>query len=138
LFLEGGVTDALLRSAAGVATVNSTVGLAALRLGVPVKTLGSAVYDVPSLTHSGDLAGFWRHPQPPDPALLTAFLRALVGATQIKGGWYGRAAQDRALPAFVARLEAGFPLPRERQSHMIARRSPQLAEESWPGIPPNT
>jgi capsule polysaccharide modification protein KpsS len=31
VFLEGGVTDALLAVGAGVVTVNSTVGLAALR-----------------------------------------------------------------------------------------------------------
>ncbi len=57
-FLEGGVSDRLLARAAGVVTVNSTVGLAALRAGVPVKPLGDAVYDVPGLTHSGDIARF--------------------------------------------------------------------------------
>jgi capsular polysaccharide export protein len=104
VFLEGGVTGALVAGAAGVVTVNSTVGLAALRAGVPVKALGEAVYDVPGLSHAGNLAGFWRAPLPPDRELLAAFLRALVGATQIKGGYYGRAAQAQALPGFVERL----------------------------------
>lgn len=107
-FLSGGVTAPLLAGAAGVVTVNSTTGLAALRLGVPVQTLGTAIYDVAGLTHAGDLAGFWREPRPPDPDFLSVFLRALVGATQIKGGYHG-AAQDRALSEFVARLEAGPP-----------------------------
>ncbi|MGA8398497.1 MAG: capsular biosynthesis protein [Stellaceae bacterium] len=107
VFLEGGVTEALLASAAGVVTVNSTVGLAALRRGVPVKTLGTAIYDVAGLTHPADLADFWRDPRPPDQDFLSVFLRALVGTTQIKGGYYTRAAQDRALPEFVARLERG-------------------------------
>jgi len=110
VFLEGGVTDALLASAAGVVTVNSTVGLTAVRLGVAVKALGTAIYDIAGLTYPGDLADFWRDPRPPDPELLALFLRALVGATQIKGGYHGRAAQDLALPAFVARLEQGPPV----------------------------
>lgn len=109
VFLEGGLTDALLVGAAGVVTVNSTVGLAALRHGISVKALGTAIYDVAGLTHRGDLADFWRDPRAPDPEFAALFLRALVGATQIKGGYHTREAQDRALPEFVARLEQGPP-----------------------------
>ncbi|HZK92360.1 MAG TPA: capsular biosynthesis protein [Stellaceae bacterium] len=112
IFLAGGVPDALLAGAAGMVTVNSTLGLAALGRGVPVKTLGSAIYEVPGLTHRGDLDRFWRAPRPPDPALADAFLRALVGATQVKGGWHTRDAREAALPVFVERLEKGlYPLP---------------------------
>jgi capsular polysaccharide export protein len=107
VFLEGGIPDALLAGAAGVLTVNSTVGLTALRYGIPVKTLGTAIYDIPGLTHPGDLADFWHTPLPPDRALTGDFLRALIGATQIKGGYHTRAAQAHALPAFVERLENG-------------------------------
>ena len=109
LFLESGVTDALLAGAAGVVTVNSTVGLAALRHGISVKALGTAIYDVAGLTHRGDLADFWRDPRPPNSEFVAVFLRALVGATQIKGGYHSRPVQDRALPGFVARLEQGPP-----------------------------
>jgi len=112
IFLEGGVTEALIANALGMVTVNSTVGLTALRAGIPVKTLGRAIYDVQGLTHPGHLAEFWRAPQPPDMTLLAAFLRALIGATQVRGGYYGRAAQAYALPVFVHRLEQGpFSLP---------------------------
>jgi capsular polysaccharide export protein len=112
IFLEGGVPDNLLANAAGMAIVNSTIGLSALRLGVPVKPLGAAIYDVAGLTHAGDLAGFWRDPQPPDAALVADFLRALVGTTQVKGGFHTPAAQEAALPVFVERLENGlYPLP---------------------------
>jgi capsular polysaccharide export protein len=110
VFLEGGIPEALLAGAAGVVTVNSTTGLTALRLGVPVKTLGDAIYDVAGLTHPGELDGFWHNPQPPDRDFLTTFLRALVGATQVKGGYHLRAAQEQAIPAFVERLENG-PFP---------------------------
>jgi capsular polysaccharide export protein len=119
LFFEGGVSDALLANAAGVVTVNSTIGLTALRLGIAVKTLGKAIYDVPGLTHPGDLGGFWSDPRPPDAAFVNAFLRALIGASQVKGGYYTRAAQDRALPDFVERLEHG--------PYALARRSTYAA-----------
>jgi capsular polysaccharide export protein len=115
IFLEGGVTVRLVAHAAGVVTVNSTVGLTALRHGVPVKTLGTAIYNVPGLTHPGHLDGFWRRPHPPDTELLTAFLRALIGATQVKGGFHTREGQAAALPAFVKRLENG-PYPSEQRS----------------------
>jgi capsular polysaccharide export protein len=109
IFLEGGVTEALIANAVGIVTVNSTVGLTALRAGIPVKTLGRAIYDIEG---PGNLAEFWRAPQPPDMTLLAAFLRALIGATQVMGGYYGRAAQAYALPVFVQRLEQGrSPLP---------------------------
>ena len=105
LFFDGGVPDALLANAAGIVTVNSTIGLAALRCGVPVKTLGSAIYDVAGLTHAGELAGFWRDPQRPDHDFLAVFLRALIGATQVKGDYHTPAGQAEALPAFVEHLE---------------------------------
>jgi capsular polysaccharide export protein len=111
VFLDNGIPDALLANAAGVVTVN-TIGLSALRYGVPVKPLGNAIYDVAGLTHPGDLAGFWDEPRPPDAALVADFVRALIGATQVKGGFHTRAAQDAALAIFVERLENGlYPLP---------------------------
>jgi capsular polysaccharide export protein len=123
VYLRGGIPDPLLAGAAGVVTINSTVGLTALRLGIPVKTLGTAIYDVAGLTHPGDLAGFWRDPLPPDGDLLAAFLRALIGATQVEGGYYTRASQAQALPAFVERLEQGvYPLPARSMLSCDGRR----------------
>jgi capsular polysaccharide export protein len=111
IFLDGGIPDQLLAGAAGVVTVNSTIGLTALRLGIPVKTLGSAIYDIAGLTHPANLAGFWHDPFPPDRELVAAFLRALIGATQVRGDYHTRAAQEYALPVFVERVEQGlYPL----------------------------
>jgi capsular polysaccharide export protein len=111
VFLDNGIPDQLLANAAGVVTVNSTIGLSALRYGVSVKPLGGAIYDVAGLTHAGDLAGFWGEPEPPDAALVADFVRALIGATQVKGGFHTRAAQDAALAIFVEQLENGlYPL----------------------------
>jgi capsular polysaccharide export protein len=79
---------------------------------VPVKTLGSAIYDVAGLTHPGDLAGFWHDPLLPDIGLVAAFLRALIGATQVKGGYHTRPAQGNAVAVFAERLDKGaYPLP---------------------------
>ena len=84
--VQVGTPHELLCNAAGVVTVNSTVGVTALHHGVPVKVLGNAVFDVAGLTCQAPLAAFWHDQRPPDPALMDAFLRALVGTTQVKGG----------------------------------------------------
>jgi capsular polysaccharide export protein len=82
---DGGSLEAMLGRAAGLVTVNSTVGLTALRAGVPVKVLGTAVYDVAGLTDDRPLDAFWGTPRRPDPHLLDAFLRALAATTQVRG-----------------------------------------------------
>jgi short-subunit dehydrogenase len=112
----------VLRNAAGVVTINSTVGVTALHHGVPVKVLGNAVFNVAGLTCQSPLAAFWHDPQRPDPGLMAAFLRALIGATQVKGGYYDTASQDCAIAGFVERLERQlFPLPPLREADLAAR-----------------
>lgn len=87
--IRGGDLAAMLADCAGVVTVNSTVGLAALRAGAPTRTLGAAVYDRPGLTDPAPLARFWRAPTPPDPAGVETFLRALAWSTQVRGAFDG-------------------------------------------------
>lgn len=87
--LCGGSLDRLLARAAGVVTVNSTVGLTALRAGVPVRCLGRAIYDRPGLTHRSGEAAFWREPAAPDPRAVTRFVRALVAGSQVRGSFDG-------------------------------------------------
>src|SRR6266550_1792512 len=56
---------------------------------------------------------FWHQPAPPDRQLNQDFLKALIGTTQVKGGYYTRAAQDKAIAGFIERLEGGlYLLPR--------------------------
>ena len=120
--LEGGTPHDLLVNAAGVVTINSTIGITALHHGVPVKVLGNAVFDIPGLTCQKPLDVFWRDPPRPDPELMGAFVRALCGATQIKGGYYERSSKVCAIAGFVERLEAGpYPLPELSPAKLAAR-----------------
>ncbi|MEM8826256.1 MAG: capsular biosynthesis protein, partial [Pseudomonadota bacterium] len=81
----GGDLDDMLAGAAGLVTINSTSAMAALAGGVPVKALGSAIYDVPGLTHQGDLAAFWDTPEPPDADLWTAFRSVVIHDALVAG-----------------------------------------------------
>lgn len=112
LALDGGTPPGLLRNCAGVVTVNSTVGVTALRDGIPVKALGNAVFNVAGLTCQSSLDAFWHDPQPPDRRLMATFLRALIGTTQVTGGYYERAAQACGVASMVERLER-LPYPLE-------------------------
>lgn len=88
-FLDGGNLEALIARARGVVTINSTVGLTALLQGCPVKVLGRAVYDLPRLSHPGDLASFWAAPMPPDASEIMAFEAFLKRSIQVPGTFDG-------------------------------------------------
>ncbi len=51
-FANGNPTEALIRNAVGVITINSTVGAESLLLSKPVLALGNAVYEVPGVASS--------------------------------------------------------------------------------------
>ena len=128
LVLRNGTPLDVLRRAAGIITINSTVGLTALTEGVPVKVLGNAVFDVPGLTCQHNLDRFWNDPVPPDPALMDAFLRALVGTTQVRGGYYESESKTQAIAGFVERLEQGlFPLPPLSTMQLAERKIRKLS-----------
>ncbi len=121
--VDGGGLKMCLERAAGLVTLNSTAGIEALLAGVPVKTLAPAIYDVPGLTHGGDLASFWRRPEPPDASLAAAFAKALAASVLVPGALYGRAGLAAAVESMsrriasgaVACLGSGIPAPRQRE-----------------------
>jgi capsule polysaccharide modification protein KpsS len=76
---------AALRGALGTVVINSTVGLSSIQHGTPVKCLGSAVYDMPGLTHQGSLDDFWTNPGVVDRALFERFRWWLRTNNQING-----------------------------------------------------
>ncbi|MEL6478865.1 MAG: capsular biosynthesis protein [Pseudomonadota bacterium] len=104
VFLDGGDLDALLKNCAGLVTVNSTVGLTALAAGVPVKALGTAIYDLPGLTQQGSLDTFWQRPAPVDRSRLS-ILTAALETLQVPGNFDGEGARPGA-EAMAHRLMA--------------------------------
>jgi capsular polysaccharide export protein len=107
-FLDGGSLDELLSAAKGMVTINSTCGVGALRLGVPVRVLGECVYNVPGLTAQCSLDDFWKSPPAPEVLLRDAFVRAMANCIQIKGGFFSRRGLDAAVEVAAERLSNGL------------------------------
>ena len=76
----------LADGALGLVTINSTSATFALASGIPVMALGTAVYGIDGLVHTGEPGSFWVAPQPPDPELWDAFRRVLHHRCLVRGG----------------------------------------------------
>ena len=109
LYLEAGDISPLVRDALGVVTINSTTGTLALAAGVPVITLGQAVYDLPRVTFQGPLDAFWSQPPPPEAEVFDAFRRVVVARCLVRGGYFSETALDLLVRGCVARLEQSSP-----------------------------
>ncbi|MDF2233870.1 capsular biosynthesis protein [Albimonas sp. CAU 1670] len=94
--IDGGDLSVLLGRAAGLVTVNSTVGLSALRRGVPVKLLGRAIFDREGLVDPQPLDAFWHAPRPPEPGRADTFLKALAWTSLVRGNFDGTGAAEGA------------------------------------------
>ena len=103
--INGGDLDALIDQSEGVIYVNSTVGLHAIQRDKPSIAMGHAIFDLPGLTHQGGLDSFWTAPEPVDAGFREVFLRALT-TIQVKGSFFDRAGQNRAIATIVSRLTA--------------------------------
>ncbi|ANY15052.1 capsule biosynthesis protein [Bordetella pseudohinzii] len=103
-YLESGHLPTLLSHAAGVVTVNSTVGGSSLIHGCPTIALAPAIYALPGLTFQRGLDRFWTEHCPPDEALFHAFRNVVIHATQINGGFYCRRGIDMAVENALPRL----------------------------------
>ena len=107
--IEGGDIALIVRGARGLITINSTTGTLALAAGVPVITLGQAVYNIDGITFQGPLDAFWAAPGAPDPAIFAAFRRVLIERCLIPGGCFSEAALETVVSGALARLEAACP-----------------------------
>ncbi len=105
-FANGNATEELIRRTQAVVTVNSSVGVESLLLGVPVITLGQACYAQPGLTapdrgtaprrRARHLPAGHRHPD-------TALPQRRPGArADPRAGLYARAAKAETAPSRVA------------------------------------
>jgi capsular polysaccharide export protein len=103
-YIETGHNPTILEHAKGVVTINSTLGISALVHGLPVFTLGSAIYNLRDLTHSGSLSDFWSAPQKPDRDLFVKFRRLLIERTQVQGLFEDLASHDRLVSAALRKI----------------------------------
>lgn len=91
IFVYGGSIEKLFKNTAGVITINSTMGIWALNYGVPVLTLGDALYNIEGLVKTRSyLNEFWLNPTLLDLHLRDAFFKLLAATTQLRGGYYSR------------------------------------------------
>ncbi|NEU14788.1 capsular biosynthesis protein [Methylobacterium sp. BTF04] len=107
--IDGGDLPSLISGSRGVVLVNSTVGMLSLDLQRPTLATGSAIYNLPGLTHQGGLNTFWTAPTPPEADLMADFRRVVLNRTQVNGGFFSRAAIARAVAGTIPRLEATLP-----------------------------
>ncbi len=126
LYLEDADIALLVRDAQGVVTVNSTTGTLALAYGVPVATLGRAVYDIPRVTHQGGLDSFWTAPDQHEPAVFQALRRVLIERCLIRGGFFSEAGLALLVDAAVSRLVVS-----PAASPVLAA---EAAEQAGPGL----
>jgi capsular polysaccharide export protein len=104
VFLEEADIALLVRDACGLVTINSTTGTLALAHGVPVITLGQAIYDIPRVTYQESLDTFWTALKPPDAAVWEAFRRVLVHRCLVHGGFFSEQGRALLVAASAARL----------------------------------
>lgn len=102
--IDSGNLEQLLQHSKGTILINSTVGLTALKLGIPVKVMGIAVFDVPGMTFQEDLDTFWINYKPPDEKLVEAFVKVLAYTIQIKGNFFSKEGRKVAAKEFTRRL----------------------------------
>ena len=73
----------------GTVMVNSSVGIQALFHNIPVKALGSAIYDIDGLTDQKSLDEYWENPSSPDRKLFNSFYNYILQKTQVNGNFDG-------------------------------------------------
>jgi capsular polysaccharide export protein len=103
-FVDGGDLDDMLEAARGLVCVNSTSATLALARGIPVCTIGEALYDMPGLTHQEHLDTFWANPTPPEPGVYEAFRRVLVERSLVRGGLSSESAVEILVASMLERL----------------------------------
>ncbi|RQS58046.1 capsular biosynthesis protein [Burkholderia sp. Bp8984] len=134
-----------IKHSQGVITVNSTVGLHALRANCPVKVLGMAMYDIEGLTHQGPLETFWTQPQRVNKPLLKDFVAAIAATVQVHGSFYNRAGRDAACAEIVRRVlndevngQGAFVDPPPRLDRALQSNVPIFGSLRGSGIEPAT
>ena len=106
VLVAGGDLNQMAQDSLGIVTVNSTSGTLGLAVGTPVFVLGSAIYDIPGITHQGRLDDFWKAPEPPNMGLYNAFRKVLHAQCLIPGGLASQSAIATLIESTLDRLFA--------------------------------
>jgi capsular polysaccharide export protein len=104
IHIAGGDLTMLTAASRGMITVNSTSATLALNAGVPTIVLGTAIYNVPGLTHQGRLDSFWAQPTPPNTQLWDSFRRVLHDRCLVYGGFASESAVTQLVESAFERL----------------------------------
>jgi capsular polysaccharide export protein len=115
----------MLEGARGLVCVNSTSATLALARGIPVCTIGEAIYDMDGLTHQGHLDTFWANPTPPEPGVYPAFRRVLVDRCLVRGGLASESAVEILIQSILDRLKIG------RETHSVPEAAGQEMERLY-------
>ncbi|WP_193221925.1 capsule biosynthesis protein [Amylibacter sp. SFDW26] len=100
-YIRGGKLAQILDFASSVVTINSTAAQQALWRGLPIKTMGTSVYDRPEFTSSQDLGAFFANPKKPDLSTYRDYRQYLLATSQVPGGFYSRVNRQRLLLQLV-------------------------------------
>jgi len=99
--VRGGKLAQLLNRARSAITVNSTAGQQVLWRGLPLKTLGGAVYSKPEFVSAQPLADFFANPTRPDSRAYREYRHYLLETSQVPGGFYAASGRRELLRQVV-------------------------------------
>lgn len=91
LHMVEGHTPTLVKQAAAVIVINSTVGLQTLLHRRPLMALGEAIYTGPGLTYQGALQDFWGNYHVPEESAVKHLVNQIIHLTQVPCNVYGPA-----------------------------------------------
>ncbi len=100
-YIRGGKLAQILDFASSVVTINSTAAQQALWRGLPIKTMGSSVYDRSEFTSDQELGAFFANPKKPDLSAYRDYRQYLLATSQVPGGFYSRVNRQRLLLQLV-------------------------------------
>ncbi|MDF1815775.1 MAG: hypothetical protein P1V20_26490 [Verrucomicrobiales bacterium] len=124
----------LIQHSRGVVTVNSTVGLTALRECACVKALGNAFYDLPDLTFQGSLDQFWSADHRPTEENVQQYLNLLECTIQGRGALSARCYAGAGHTGILWPTQVGktlnldsflYPVPQEDDAPVPANKKKQ-------------
>ncbi|MFZ5964217.1 capsular biosynthesis protein [Thalassococcus sp. BH17M4-6] len=102
--IKGATVAELCNGAAGFVSVNSSAGFEALDASCPTHAIMPTLYDVPGLTHQGDLDAFWAAPRQSDKDLFSDLVKAICHTVQVRGTIYHPDGCRHAAAAMARRM----------------------------------